>query len=603
MSFLLLLTKTILLLCLFVRIKGSIAVDFNEFKSMEDSLKCGLKIFSKYKEKYNLVAHGNSINLNFFDSIVTSNLRKKDNKTNKFIKYRIYFIVIANLDEFRIFLNRFSGKISWNPRAKFIIIFLGTNNETIDVIFQLSWDKYITNIAVIQNTYIFTYFPYDVGGNCGKNISKTMLGSCEILPEDIFVEKVPIISSNGCEAKSVVNIFVPGTISIKMEIEKSVESGFEVVLVANLIRRCNLTIRNELFEEPYFNIKFPNGSYGGPIKYLFDKRSDLALGHLWPSEEFFEDFEISYPYVLDKMVWYVPAARPGEQWKSLFLIFSKTLWLLILFSLIFNIITWRCFGQIITVHSNSLKNTAWCVLYSWYTLFLGSYNFPQNIVTRILVTVWVFIGFFLASAYQSQLLSILTTPIYEHQISNLQELVDSNLKIEFEEIFMSGFTEHGSEEENKVAKKVDFISVEEYLNMHKRDHDKLAFFEYPNRMRFYAHKYYTQSNGAPKLYEIEKTVFLVHIGFYTIKGYPYLPRFNNLILRMWQNGLLNKWILDTDRSMKQKNLDHGNIKLNINHFIGAIYIWIFGLITALFVFMCEISALKCCRTKIKKYRK
>lgn len=73
-------------------------------------------------------------------------------------------------------------------------------------------------------------------------------------------------------------------------------------------------------------------------------------------------------------------------------------------------------------------------------IILGSVKLPKTIRMRFLVIFWTIFSLLVATIYQSKLVAILMKPMYEHQISNVREMLDFPLKI----IFIHDYTEVSS---------------------------------------------------------------------------------------------------------------------------------------------------------------
>lgn len=166
----------------------------------------------------------------------------------------------------------------------------------------------------------------------------------------------------------------------------------------------------------------------GPFKPLGLRKVDVAYGHMWVNMGYIEDFDITYPLFADNSRWFVPTALPAKQWKSLFVIFEFNLWGAIIIVYVVNSLSWWIIGKL-SQDMEELQDIGVCFLYSLYALCTGSFDQPSKFVMKILVMNWTIGGFLIAIMYQSQLLTILTSPLYEHQISTLQDLADASIDV------------------------------------------------------------------------------------------------------------------------------------------------------------------------------
>lgn len=97
---------------------------------------------------------------------------------------------------------------------------------------------------------------------------------------------------------------------------------------------------------------------------------------------------------------------------------------------------------------------------------------------------------------------------------------------------------------------------------------------------------YMSNNGRPLLYTFEKDLFYYPLVFCTIKNHPLLHRINSFILRMQENGLINK--IDSDLIKKYQPIKEDIEKpLEIGHLEGIFSLYLLGIITGIFFFILE----------------
>lgn len=522
---------------------------------------------------------------------VIVDMKKDERETCNFYTFSMYVIVIQEVNEFNLFFERCSHSSYWNPHGRILVVYSG--KDDIDIMLKIAWRKYIININIMlinkEPLDIYTYYPYK-NGNCGNNISKELLGKCGKYPiDEIYPKKIPQ-TVNGCLTTVAINPFDPYTMTNDLYTDNSTDAGFENVLIGNLLRKINATVKIIPLNGKRFNNRFPNGTFIGPVSYIHSGQCDMVYGHLWTNFFYLDEFDITYPYFYDQNTWFVPRALPGAQWQSLFLIFEGELWLTLSLMLLFNILVWWSFGRYIR-EMTEWRDLSWCTVYSYSSLVMVSFRLPKNVILRLVVICWVITCWLVASAYQSKLLSILTKPVYEKQITTLEELVASDYKIVH---FGSLYTIPESlisETEKQVVKKGVFVTLKEHMSMTKNI-SNTGFTAHSLRIRYNARKYHTYPDGTPKLYELDKAISFGAIAMFASKGYPFMQRFDELVLWIWQSGLTGKWIKDTDQSYKNIKPSTTIRKLNLNHFMGAYYLLIFGLLLAMLVFIIELLIVK-----------
>lgn len=111
-----------------------------------------------------------------------------NNKLYKNIMYQKYSTILMALDNITEFKNIIDIIISNNStfNAKTKILLLNFGNENLKHFFEISWKYHITNINIISNNNLYTYFPYK-NRKCGKYIQTEILNLRYIEPNTKYV--------------------------------------------------------------------------------------------------------------------------------------------------------------------------------------------------------------------------------------------------------------------------------------------------------------------------------------------------------------------------------------------------------------------------------
>lgn len=398
-------------------------------------IECTFKILKTIQEYETIILFKNvSINLDeelqqYKLPLAILNLQRFSGEVMDF-EYNLHLIIIEKVQDFEEIILSIEGTGLWNPKGKFLVSYTGS--EDIASIFYICWRKYIININILQKNGddigIYTYFPFTNDMCLENNLDKKLFGKCGENIRNFFPMKIPNVTEQ-CELRTAGNIYPPFTKDPFVNEEDAMLGGFEVAMISIFANRLKLNRTNNATKSA-FGQKLRNGSYSGILKLIAEGGCDVAYGHLVPNSSNLNDLDTTYYYFQDTNSWHVPSAVPGKQWKAMILIFEPNLWITIGIILVINTLTWWFFGKF----SNDTKEFnffVWCALHSWYSLLLGSVKLPLTLKLRFLVIIWTFFSLILATLYQSQLVSMLLKPVYEHQISNSEELLNSSLKIWF----------------------------------------------------------------------------------------------------------------------------------------------------------------------------
>lgn len=296
-------------------------------------------------------------------------------------------------------------------------------------------------------------------------------------------------------------------------------------------------------------------------------------------------FDNSVAHIETKAVWFVPSAQQIAQWKNLTIIFDKEVWLAILLIFIINGTIWWLVGRKKEKRAE-FKDLILCIMGSFRVLLQGNVKNPKNNLLRMLVITWTMSCLLLFTAHQCQLTGILTSPMYEHQISNLEELVTSDLEYGVYPILLNLFN-NVSWTHKKVRKNSKYCSLDTTcLNRTavKRDFGTI---KNERQGKYMIPKYYSSPDGKPMLYGFKDFVFVCWCHYYTMKGHPFLQRINSILLRLQSSGLIAKWEASTISEKKRGTEISHHQSLTLDHLAGAFYLLILGLLTSIITFVIE----------------
>lgn len=127
-------------------------------------------------------------------------------------------------------------------------------------------------------------------------------------------------------------------------------------------------------------------------------------------------FDSAVPHIDTAAVWFVPTALEIAHWKNLTVIFDTEVWCAIFVIFLINGFVWWLVGRN-KEKINEFKDIVLCIMGSFHILLQGSIKNPKTGLLRMLVLIWTLSCLLLFTAHQCQLTGILTSPLYEHQIS------------------------------------------------------------------------------------------------------------------------------------------------------------------------------------------
>lgn len=567
-------------------------IDSDYFNKNDSLLKCINKIEQKYFKQHLLIISTVKFEMNIFEynnrSTLTIYSRSKIAVPKLFWKFNYFLFIIKHSSEIQEILNSLYGKELWNSRGLYLVVYFG--QEDISEIFRICWDYYIFNVnvlAAINNTFgVYTFFPYK-NNLCGKYDSYELLQNCGNSSElvEMYPEKIPN-DVNGCEIRMMAYPMIPYVINLKANREKASKAGLEVTIVHVLSQRMNFTTKYIPHNHSFWGFKDLSNKYQFMFGSLYNKECDLTLGMQFGNASHVIDFDGSYVHLMDASVWWVPIAMPIAQWKNLTKIFKPIVWLTILGVLVINGLALYLIGRN-REPTHAYNDIVLSMMTSLYSMLQGSVESPKTWTIRSMFEIWLLCCLLIFTAYQCQLVSILTSPLYEHQITSMDEVVTSSLSYGMFVGAALAYTDPTNWVHVLIYKNYYPCPLSNYcLNRTAFQRDFAAYRNLRNS-RYFIPRYYTNANGKVLVYATEGNALGIWVRFYTTKGYPLLGRINNLLMLLQSNGLIAKWDSDISFFVLKIESEPDHRPLTLDHLQGAFLVLSIGLSIAIIAFFSE----------------
>lgn len=320
------------------------------------------------------------------------------------------------------------------------------------------------------------------------------------------------------------------------------------------------------------------------IELLTNKSVDILFG-LAVAESGSSVVDYSLFHIMDAAVWWVPIAAPIPDWQHIIKVYQNIVWLLILLAVLANGLTWWLADKLKCTKMNSYTKFIPSLLRCYLILLQISVIQPRNKFGRALFIFWTYTTILLFTAYQSQLISILTKPIYENQISNTQELLNSNLKLSA--VLVSNNQTLISKLYNS-KKEIIRCPLDEYCLNRTAFNRDMATVKTLKFGKYFLSKYYTNSEGKTFIVDFKDHMFIVLPKYCFRKGFPFVDKFNEILLLLQSNGLITKWekdLMPPDYEIKDSDIKR---PLTTQHLQGPFYFFILGNICSFCVFLGEL---------------
>lgn len=409
----------------------------------------------------------------------------------------------------------------------------------------------------------------------------------------LYPDKIPI-DLRGCPIKLTGVRIMPYVLDITTSKDNPRTAGLEVTIIYNIFKKMNFTQIYVPNTYPHWGYMLPNGKFTMTYKSLQEKSVDIIFGMMIGNRTMSKHFDVTYPHIDTTAVWFVPVALPIAQWKNLTVIFDGIVWTAILLVVLSNGFAWYLLGR---KKETAFNELSLCLMGAFYILLQGSVLTPRTWKLRSVVIIWSLSSLLLFTAHQCQLTGILTSPLYDHQISNLKEMVSSHLDYGFYPILKSLYKESKNPTHKKLLKYYKPCPLTtECMNRtaFKRD---FATIKNKREASFLMAKYYSFPSGKPMLYNFQESEFVVWCKYYVEKGFPFLERINEKILLLQSSGLISKWERNLVEGINNRVEVSELQSLTVNHLQGAFFLLLIGNFLAFLMFGYEMM-----KFRMKVYR-
>lgn len=367
-----------------------------------------------------------------------------------------FAVVVLNASsDLNYVLQLMKQRTYYHPNDRLLII-CNTPNTCNDVssIFTLCWYYYIFNVVVLSDNRTFIYFPYRYDA-CGYFVKEEEVGYCIDKGVNIFPDnKIPLVS-NRCPLRLLTLNFAPYVINIS----NPTQPGIEGQIVIEVAKRLNFSINVVHHSCDSHGKKLQNGSYTELYKMIADNNADILLGMIRLNESDADDFDSTYPYLTDHVTWHLATALEISKWKNLWMIFEPKIWCALCNIVVLNCFTWWLFGNRPGEVKN-FKDIQYCFICGLCVLLAGSQAKPKGQIFRGLFILWSCFSLLIVTAYQSQLISFLSKPIYDHQIQKGKDMLKYKLKFGYHEAIRNIFSDNTHKTNYRFYKEFTPCSVE-----------------------------------------------------------------------------------------------------------------------------------------------
>ncbi|CAO1422337.1 unnamed protein product [Diamesa serratosioi] len=533
-------------------------------------------------------------------------------------KAQNYLMLVTNANEITSIVHQLKKLPTWNPIAQVVVIFTDAmkseseQDSMVRVVFNELLMNDVLNVnVVIQRTNsltvleVLTWFPYE-RDNCAdyiENIRK--IDECKLIetkdPTTGIIQRNDIITSfsakyypkipthfHECPMKVTTFLWEPYVVGHRNKIQR----GLEVVMIQTISQKMNLKPVYKVIDQQSATKLITANNETGLYADILQRKSDIMVGGLYENPVSRKYLSASIPYHQDDLTWCVAKAGFAPTWLNVFVIFSEKTWFAIIGALV---ITSLVLWVLVRKENVYRENFMWSfmVALSISTSQYGHY-WPKKFYIKLFLATLIFYGLHINTAYHSYLISVLTRPRYDQQISTVENAIKNGMEFKVDENTEPFFKKNDEasnylDKNHKICENLNDCLMDVAKNRSKavgisREHAKNT-------------RLPATANG---IYCFPPTdnIFVYSVVMLVKKNHHLLSKINENIRIISESGLLSKWQKDSvridefndDSTNNKNNNEHGSIqmKLKMEHVEGAFLLVLIGLTLSALVFFMEL---------------
>jgi hypothetical protein len=242
----------------------------------------------------------------------------------------------------------------------------------------------------------------------------------------------------------------------------------------------------------------------------------------------------------------VPCGKNFHRWISVVRVFSPIVWLTVIISMIAVCCLMSCFSSCLDRLSQSeyqiYQSFSSCLISIWAVLLcLSASVMPHSDPCRVIYVTWLMFCLAFNTVFQAFVITFLINPGHEHQIENIEELLNSGLPYGFDpqndrSVNATGDTLLMTILQHRMscspyAKCIEWVAY----------HRNFSTLSTDSVVDFLVATQYVDNQGTPLLCLLRDEYFSCPVVMHMAKGHPLFRSVNTIVGRVMESGLFSKW--------------------------------------------------------------
>ena len=476
-----------------------------------------------------------------------------------------YVVIAWNVQVLLQFLYESFHVVVPEARATYLLLFVSPDCATFETylngVLKLFWVKHHVSNAIGHSLYpcggttIYTFHPFvkTMDGTWGltQGYTKDEIFSDFTLMTNSFSDfqqiplRVALFERKPTATKAVPKLLNLNPIYQNWSLSDGF-SGLDGCLLRELSRFLNFDAVVDHIEGTYGR-GFPNGTFTDTLGQLVNHKVHYSANGWFLTDYQTNEIEFTTPYSSDQVCAVAPKAPRVPPWKSLIFCFDLFSWIFIFFMCGLCVLFWYIL--------NANKRTS-VIFWEMYSVLFG---IPVRMVLLpnqyFFVASCLVFNIIIMGVIQGSVFTDFTTVVYYKDINTLEELDESGLSI----ATSTWYLDYDSSELMKSLKKKQVEKTEESFGMaaHRRN---VAVLYRKQDAEYLVNVKYLGVEGSPLLHIVNECLHSFLIVNVLQKGSPFLKTFNNVIAKLVEGGLPQKWYNDGLEAGSREKLLEKNIE-------------------------------------------
>ncbi|XP_064101060.1 ionotropic receptor 21a-like [Macrobrachium nipponense] len=383
--------------------------------------------------------------------------------------------------------------------------------------------------------------------------------------------------------------------------------GLEIRLLKTMVSKLNFTVKiAQPRDGDKWGSKLENNTWTGAMGETIRGETEVSFANYFITSDRLKLIDMTRPYHIDYTCFITPMPQPSPQYSAVAWPFQLNVWIAVFLTLF--------------LIPPVIRLTAILEVGTWFKDFGNAFMFtlgtflnkspppelmPLSNGLRIAVITSSLATLVLGVAYTSSLIAFLLVPLPTQPVNTLEDLLDSDLQWGVRDTggWEEWFSNSIDPTSRKIAEGFKFVRGIE-AGIARVLEGNFAFMNSGTFLRYLVSSNFTNEYGQTELHVTRECFVPFRVGLGMPRFSVYTSKFNAVIDRVVEGGMVSRWFQDLlhkaerkqrDKTRKMQKLSENRDptssvgkKLSLYHLQGTFIILCAGWVLAFVAFICEV---------------